>query len=217
MSFPTDEPLLDEYMCALDLPTGWVNITLESPSPVEAEEVAQEIVEQFNPLELARGKNSLVKEIADLALAAKKSRSSYTAACYTAAGGNIANVEVDVYGEKGVRVTPEDVQPVLLEKKNSKVFGEPDVTYLNLPLGPAVRVRATFKVKRTLGFGRRLVETVMYAVCPPITNDVMVATMRWEALERSDELIEMADAMIPTLHIIPCDEDGNPTDPDDLK
>ncbi|MET8178499.1 hypothetical protein [Streptomyces sp. NPDC005336] len=204
-----DSPPLENYMCALDLPDGWVNITLASESTSEAAAMAQEIAEEFNPLELKVTKSALISEISRLALDSKKDRSSYAAACYSAAGQNLANVEVDVYGEEGVRLTPAEVQPMLLENKRAAVVGDPVVTYLDQPLGPAVRVQARFKAKGVLGFGRRIIESVAYAVCPTATDEVIVTTMWWNTLALSDDLAAMADSLIPTLRLIPCDAEGN--------
>ncbi|MFI9616809.1 hypothetical protein ACIHCM_34885 [Streptomyces sp. NPDC052023] len=37
-----------------------------------------------------------------------------------------------------------------------------------------------------------------------------MATMDWTAMERSDELAEMADALIRAMRFIPLDAEGNP-------
>jgi hypothetical protein len=206
----------DGYICSLDLPPGWININLLKPSTAEAHELARQVAEDFNPLHLRISKASLVREISRKALNFKKDHSSFAAVYYTDAGQNLASLSVDTYGEDGVTITLEEVASRLLDDKRGKIVGEPEVKYLDVYYGPAVRLQTVAKLKGIFGLGR-LIETVTLAICLPVIDDVVIITMWWEAMALSDEFTAMAETIIPTLRLIPCDEDGNPTDPDDLK
>ncbi|MEC4016490.1 hypothetical protein [Streptomyces sp. H27-D2] len=210
-------PECDDYTCRLDLQSGWVVLTLDSDLRADADELARKEVEQFNPLKLTVRKGDLSKEMSRLALEANKSGSVLTGAYYTDTGVNLANLEIDVYRDEGVYPTPADIQPLLQEWKDVEITGEPDVAYLDLPAGPAVRVQATFRTKGVLGFGRRLIEIVRFAVCPPTTNNVVVVTVRWEDFEFTEELTELTDGLMPSLTLIPLDENGNEIDPESRK
>ncbi|MGH4032437.1 hypothetical protein ACQB60_26255 [Actinomycetota bacterium Odt1-20B] len=122
-------------------------------------------------------------------------------AFYADSGVEAATLDVKVYGEEGVRPTPEELQPLLLEWKDAQVVSEPEVSYLELPAGPAVRVQATVKTKGVLGFGGRLVEFIRYAVCPTINDDAVVVTGRWGTASDSGELTRMVDEMMPSLQV----------------
>jgi hypothetical protein len=126
------------------------------------------------------------------------------AAYYTESGEALANLMVDSYGDEGVeRPTREEVQPILLEWANAEVAGEPQIAYLDLPAGPAVRVQAMLQVKRMFGFGRKLTEFIKYAVFPPGMKSLIVVTVTWEAIARTEELAELADEAVQTLRITP--------------
>lgn len=203
------QPLLDDYMCTLDLLPGWLNVNLESESKEEAQQLAQELSGSFNLLELRISTRELVRRLAKLALAAKERRTSYAAVYFTDQGENIANIDISVFGEDGECPTPEDITPLLLKHKKTKPVGEPDVRYLTHPLGPAVRVHSRFAQKGVSGFLQPITEMVQCAVCPENTHDVVTVSAWWQTIALSDELTTMADEMTNTLRLVPCDAQGN--------
>lgn len=196
-----------EYRYSLDLGSGWVNLTLAEGSKAAAKELAAARVAQFNPLNLAVQKTSLVDGLAHLALEAYESGAVVAGAYYSDSGINIANLELAVFGDDGVQPTPGEVQPMLLEWQNMEVAGQPEVRYLDLSAGPAVRVQAAIKEKRLFGRGR-LAEFIRYAVCPAINDDVVLVTVQWDTFQYSDELTQMVDDMIDSLSVVPVDSSG---------
>jgi hypothetical protein len=202
---------IDDWTCRFDFPVGWVDLTsANNPGVTSLESWAREVADSFNPLELNVPKNSLVKELIGLAKAAAERQAVLSAAFYAEGGVNFAAFDVRIFGEDGVAPTLEDVERMLSAQKG--VVGEPAVSRIDLPIGPVLRFQATYASKGVFGFGKSISESVSYAVIVPQTSDVLVATMDWTAMERSDELTEMADEFIPTLRLIPLDAEGNPID-----
>ncbi|MFD4574890.1 hypothetical protein ACFWNK_20530 [Streptomyces sp. NPDC058417] len=84
------------------------------------------------------------------------------------------------------------------DRPGVRVANEPEVTRLDLPAGPAVRVRALLSVRRFLGLGRRLSQSVQFAVFPPGSEGFVVVAFTWDAIGRSHELAELADELMVT-------------------
>ncbi|MDJ0464424.1 hypothetical protein [Streptomyces sp. H27-C3] len=219
MITPEDgNPLVDDYACRLDFQSGWVDLTMQEGTRAEAESLVKKAVAQFNPLKMVVQEASLVKELTDRALEAYEDGPILVAAYCTEGGGILASLEVDSYGEPGVpRPSPAEVQPQLLEWANAEVIGEPEVAHPDLRAGRAVRVQSMLKTKRMLGFGRRLTEFIKYAVFPPETSSVIVATVRWEAIQRSEELALLTDELVSSMRLVPLDAGGKEISTDLLK
>ncbi|MEU5340977.1 hypothetical protein AB0H18_09095 [Streptomyces sp. NPDC020766] len=196
-----------EYRYSLDLGAGWVDVTLTEGSKTAAKELAAARVAQFNPLSLAVQKTSFVDGLAHVALEAYENGAVVAGSYYSDSGINIANLELSVFGDDGVIPTPRGVQPMLLEWENMEVVGEPEVKYLDLSAGPAVRVQATIKEEKLFGRGR-LAEFIRYAVCPAVNDDVVLVTVQWDTFQYSDDLTQMVDDMIDSLRVAPVDQSG---------
>ncbi|MFJ3495879.1 hypothetical protein ACIPPJ_20105 [Streptomyces sp. NPDC086091] len=84
------------------------------------------------------------------------------------------------------------------DRPGVRVANEPEVTRLDLPAGPAVRVRALLSVRRFLGLGRRLSQSVQYAVFPPGSEGFVLVAFTWDAIGCSHELAGLADELMVT-------------------
>ncbi|WAU79078.1 hypothetical protein O1Q96_04510 [Streptomyces sp. Qhu-G9] len=195
------------YRYSLDLGPGWVDLTLAEGSKGAARELAAARVAQFNPLRLAVERASLVDTLTRMALKAYESGAVVAGSYFSDSGINIATLELAVFGDEGIRPTPEDVQPMILEWENMEVVGTPEVRYLDLSAGRAVRVQAAIKEKKLFGRGR-LAEFIRYAVCPANNDDVVLVTVQWNAFQYSDELTQMVDDMIGSLSVESVDQSG---------
>ncbi|EPD58758.1 hypothetical protein [Streptomyces sp. HGB0020] len=102
----------------------------------------------------------------------------------------------------------------MLQWGNARVTGEPQITRLELPAGPAVRVQSMLKVRRWLGFGRKLTECIRYAVFPPDLQTLVVVTVTWEKIARSEEITALADEAVRSMQINPLSKDGVPSPAD---
>ncbi|KOV59954.1 hypothetical protein ADL00_25440 [Streptomyces sp. AS58] len=200
---------IDDWTCRLDFPVGWVDLTSASDADADGKASwARQTVASFNPLGLVVAKEFIEEELIGLAKAAEKRQSVVAAAFYAEGGFNYAGFDVQIFGEDGVSPTLQNVEGRLRAQKS--LAGEPAVTRVELPVGAALRFQGTYQSKGVFGFGKRLSESVSHAVLVPDTGDVLMATMDWTAMERSDELSEMADSLIRTLRLIPLDAVGRP-------
>jgi hypothetical protein len=66
------------------------------------------------------------------------------------------------------------------------------------------------KVKRRLGFGRKLTECIRYAVFPPGLQTLIAVTVHWEKIARSEEITKLADEAVRHMQINPLSTEGVP-------
>lgn len=202
-------PLVEDFECRFEFQPGWIDLTLREGTKAEAKALATEVMNTLNPLALEIEKSAVFDDMVERAVDLNDDVPAMAGAYYTESGEALANLMVDSYGDEGVaRPTREEVQPLLLEWENGEVAGEPQVTYLDLPAGPAVRVQSMLQVKRMLGFGRKLTEFIKYAVFPPGMKSLVVVTVTWEAIARTEEIAALADEAIQTLRITPLAPEG---------
>jgi len=192
------------FECLFEFQPGWIDLTLRDGTKAEAKELATQVVNSLNPLALEIENSAVFDDMVERAVDLNDDLPTLAAAYYTESGEALANLRVDSYSDEGVeRPTREEVQPLILEWANGKVAGEPQVTYLELPAGPAVRVQALLQVKRMFGLGRKLTEFIRYAVFPPGLKSLIVVTITWEAIARTEEITDLADEAVRTMRITP--------------
>ncbi|MFE9686011.1 hypothetical protein [Streptomyces sp. NPDC006285] len=197
-------PLVEDFECRFEFQSGWIDLTLPEGTKAEAKALATEVMNTLNPLALDIEKSAVFDDMVERAVDLNDDVPDLAAAYYTESGQALANLMVDSYGDEGVaRPTREEVQPLLLEWENGEATGEPHVTYLDLPAGPAVRVQSMLQVKRRFVFGRKLTEFIKYAILPPGMASLVVVTVTWEAIARTEEIAALADEAIQTLRITP--------------
>jgi hypothetical protein len=81
--------------------------------------------------------------------------------------------------------------------------GDIETSEVELPCGPALRVRSKSLDEPDEQAQGLVMEEVTHAIRPPGQSDAIVATMTWTALEIGDKLAEMADAIARTIRVIP--------------
>ncbi|MFE9767871.1 hypothetical protein ACFYPC_25680 [Streptomyces sp. NPDC005808] len=197
-------PLAEHFECRFDFQPGWIDLTLHEVTKAEAKALATQVVHSLNPAALEIENSAVFDDMVERALDLNDDLPTLAAAYYTESGEALANLMVDSYSDEGVeRPTREEVEPLLLEWANAEATGEPQVTYLELPTGPAVRVQSVLKVKRMFGLGRKLTEFIRYAVFPPGMKSLVVVTITWEAIARTEEITALADEAVQTLRVTP--------------
>ncbi|MEU4983377.1 hypothetical protein [Streptomyces sp. NPDC021969] len=216
MTAPDDPAPLDEtFECTFEFQPGWIDLTLRDGTKSEAKALATEVVNRLNPLGLEIEKSAVFDDMVERAVDLNDDVPTLAAAYYSEAGEALANLTVDSYGDEGVaRPGPEEVVPLLLQWGNAEVTGTPQITHLELAAGPAVRIQAMLKVKRMLGFGRKLTEFVKYAVFPPGMESLVVVTVTWEKIALTEQITELADEAVRTMRITPLPTGGAPTSAD---
>ncbi|MEU9633551.1 hypothetical protein AB0D80_04080 [Streptomyces tendae] len=216
MTAPDDPAPLDEtFECTFEFQRGWIDLTLRDGTKAEAKALATEVVNRLNPLGLEIEKSAVLDDMVERAMDLNDDVPTLAAAYYSEAGEALANLTVDSYGDEGVaRPGPEEVVPLLLQWRNAEVAGAPQITHLELPAGPAVRIQAMLRVKRMLGFGRKLAEFVKYAVFPPGMESLVVVTVIWEKIALTEQITELADEAVRTMRITPLPAGGDSTSAD---
>lgn len=197
-------PLVEPYECAFEFPPGWIDLTLRNGTKAEAEALATEVVDGLNPSGLAIERSAPLDDMVQRAIRLNDDSPVLAAAYYTEAGKALADLIVDGYGDEGIpRPSAEEVTPLLLQWGNAQATGEPQITSLELPAGPAVRVQSLLKVKRMLGLRRQVTEFVRYAVFPPHMQTLVVVTVKWEKVALSPQITKLADEAVRTMRITP--------------
>ncbi|WP_223776102.1 hypothetical protein [Streptomyces sp. 135] len=194
----------EDFLVDFDFDNGWLGLTLHDGTRAEARQMAANLVEQFDPLRLGVSKAALQQELEEHALTAYESGPLLTTVAYTEGGVFLADLSVLAYGEDGVtRPSPEEYQGMLLKWSYAEVKGEPEVSNVELPIGPAVRVQAVLAEKRRFGWGKKLSECLRYWVWPPGHEEILLVEARWLNFERTDELTDLVDRLVPTMRLLP--------------
>ena len=96
-----------------------------------------------------------------------------------------------------------DVLEEIYGKASPDTVGDIETSKVDLPSGPAVRVRSK-RIEEPDPAGQgTLVEGVTYAIRPPGFDSAVVTTMTWTVLHMSDQLAAMADAIAKTVRVSP--------------
>ncbi|WP_329167513.1 hypothetical protein OG204_22620 [Streptomyces sp. NBC_01387] len=81
-------------------------------------------------------------------------------------------------------------------------FGEPDVRYLPLPLGDAVRIRENMAGERKWRFGARpVIRALTYGVRPPDTDGLLTMHVSWTEPVVDEPLEQIVDRIAATLSL----------------
>ncbi|MFH8613271.1 hypothetical protein ACH4D5_37965 [Streptomyces sp. NPDC018029] len=194
----------EDYIVDFDFDDGWLPLTLHEGTREAARQMAAGLVEQFNPLKLGVGKSDLQAELENLALTAFEAGPVLTTVAYTEAGILLADLSVFAYGEDDVqRPSPQEYLPQLMKWSYAQVKGEAQVSDVQLPIGSAVRVQAVLAEGRRFGWGKKLSEALRYGVWPDGQEEILVVEARWANFERTDELTDAVDRLMPTMRLLP--------------
>ncbi|MFH8973029.1 hypothetical protein [Streptomyces sp. NPDC017890] len=205
-------PLDEVFECTFEFQPGWVDLTLRDGTRAEAEVLATEVMNRLEPFSLKIEKSAVIDDMVERAVDLNDDVPTLAAAYYSGTGEALATLMVDSYGDEGVpRPGPEEVVPLLLQWGNAEITGAPRTTHLELPAGPAVRIQAMLKVKRMLGFGRKLTEFIKYAVFPPGMESLIVVTVTWEKIALTEQITDLADEAVRTMRITPLSTGGAST------
>ncbi|MFI7317719.1 hypothetical protein [Streptomyces venezuelae] len=205
----------DDFVVEFDFDSNWLGLTLHEGTRAEARKVAADLVEQFDPLRLTVSKAALQRELEEHALSVHESGPMLTAVAYTDSGVFLADMSVLAYGEDGVtRPSPKEYEGMLLKWSYAEVKGDAQITEVELPIGPAVRVQAVLVEKRRFGWGKKLSECVRYWVWPTGHAEILLVEARWLNFERTDELTDLVDRVMPSLRLVPVPAEPGPSAPE---
>ncbi len=114
----------------------------------------------------------------------------------------IANIDVyEYYSKDPERPTSLDFYRKLYGTPTERTIGPIEVTNLQLPAGPAIRFHQRYWPKPSGDPVIHQWEEVRFAVKPPQIDSAVVLNVGWVEPQFSEALINMADAIAPTLEI----------------
>ncbi|WP_149824544.1 hypothetical protein [Streptomyces tailanensis] len=195
---------IDDWTCRVDFPEGWIQLMAASGETGWA----RAAVNSLNPSDLVVSAESFEQGLISPAREAEQIQSVLSAAFFVAGGAHYATFTVQIFGEDGVTLSLDEVEDRL--RGHKEMVGEPGVSRVDLSAGPAIRLQARYQSKGVFGFGKKLWESVSYALLVPQTSDVLLATTAWNASKHRQQLAAEADALMKTLRHVLLDAEGNP-------
>ncbi|MFF0450438.1 hypothetical protein ACFYT4_29320 [Streptomyces sp. NPDC004609] len=207
-----ESPLADEeFECSIELGPGWVDMTLRTGTTAEAEALAGQIVGLRGARAMTIDKGAFFADLVERAVRLNDGGPIMAAVCYAENGEALADFVIDSYREEGpTRPRRAEVHTLLLNWAGVETTGENEVTYPDLPSGPAVRVRSKVRTKQMLGLWHQDSGTVRYAVAPPGLRSLIVVTANWQNMDRSDEIAWLVDELMLTLQVTILEAHGDP-------
>lgn len=116
--------------------------------------------------------------------------------------GPVAALTIDSYGEDGVaQPTLAEVVDMLVQRPD--FVRRPAVSYRDVPAGPAVRLAGPFAQRVWGGLRRKRGHVVTYVVTPPGRHHIIELAVASSNRRHSSDFAGLADALIPTLRLVP--------------
>jgi hypothetical protein len=193
---------VENFACSVQLGPGWLDLTLNTGTRAEAEELAGEIVRAEGARIMTIKPRVFFEDLAARAVDLNADEPIMVAACYAESGEALADLVIDSYRDEArPRPGAKEMGELLLEWAGAKPDNGTEVSYPDLPVGPAVRVRTVTRTRQLLGLYRQDGGAIRYAVSVPGVRSVIVATATWRNMERSDEVALLVDQLMPTLRV----------------
>ncbi|MER6677608.1 hypothetical protein [Streptomyces sp. NPDC000983] len=205
---------LVDHIFEFDFQPGWVNLSLEERTWIEASVVATLVASrQFDQGELEVTTRMLIRDLRRRSLNLNLDTPNLAMAYYTPQGRAVAGMTLNSYADEGKpRPLRDEVVPLVTDFGDTEVVREPDTRHLDLPVGPALRIRAGLRLKGgflSLRRGRTL-ELLKYAVFPPGVRHMSVFEVTWYREEDTEEVMRLTDELAASVKIVMVDDDGNP-------
>ncbi|MEV6792665.1 hypothetical protein AB0M87_11800 [Streptomyces sp. NPDC051320] len=195
---------IDLTNLGLECSDDWVPLPATDDMDLDywASHEAQNITERYEregrpPADTARLARSLRRVAAD-----SRTRTPVCAFGWYLSGQYdvIAILEIDA-------IYPDDTVPVLTlewlaENISAGDFGEPDVRYVELPLGDAVRIRENMAGDRKWRFGSRpVIRALTYGVRPRDSDGLLTLRVSWTESVVDEPLEQIVDNIAGTLSL----------------
>ncbi|AZK94963.1 MULTISPECIES: hypothetical protein [Streptomyces] len=217
-----EAPPVEDLVCCVELGPGWVDLTLATGARTEAEALARRTVELYGPRGLRIDEKALFDDVADRAAALNAEAPVMAAAFYSGTGEAVADFVIDTYldtwsepaaadaedREGPARPGLDEARALLLDRSAPGTAAGPDVTYPDLPAGPAVRVGSQVRTRQLLGLWRQDTGSLTYAVLPPGVRSLVLASFTWRNMAQTEKVTRLADELMATLRVVPEPEDG---------
>lgn len=142
-------------------------------------------------------------ELVSLTLGCRARKDRFGFAFYPPfSGGLVAVLDVKSYAPDPdhPEITLSQLEGIY-RKVLAESVGESQVSKVDLPSGPAIRVRAKRMEDSDPAARGTFVEGITHAIRPTGYEDAVVTTMTWTALHLGDELAQMADEIARSIRI----------------
>jgi hypothetical protein len=194
---------------ALSYPPGWVQLPVRPGKKLErdkeldawADSAARKMLGGAPSEQVSRR----VRDLAELTISCRARKDRYGFAFYPPGAQSLVAM-LDVNSLASDRENPVitlDLLEQIYATVSPDTVGDVDTARVDLPSGPAVRVRSRRVEERDPAGQGTLTEGVIHAIRPPGFDGAVVATMTWTALQLGDKLAAMADAIAKTIRVTP--------------
>ncbi|MEV6884914.1 hypothetical protein [Streptomyces sp. NPDC051135] len=196
----------DISACGIVVPTGWVPLPIEPSEDVRSwsKSTAAELRDQSRAAGYELDKVTLRRDLRSRVEDSRSREPFYAFALYPDGFDfALATLEVDL-------IHPDDTVPQitldwLAETFSTDDFGRPNVLHVDLPIGPAVRIRQNFAAdshsRRDPGI---LLETLTYGALPTGAESALMMLMSWTVPGFSEKMEHAADSIAKTLTVDLC-------------
>ncbi len=191
----------------LAYPPGWVQLPVGISKKLEKDKEldawAAATARQMLAGASAEQVSERARQLAYLTVSCRARRDRTGLAFYPpSADGLVAMLDVKSFGpDRENPVITLDLLEEIYAKESADTVGGIETSKVDLPSGPAVRVRGK-RIEEPDPAGQgTLTEGVIYAIRPPGFDSAVVTTMTWTALQIGDRLADMADAIAKTIRV----------------
>ena len=193
----------------LNYPPGWVQLPIRPGKKLQidkelnewADSAAREMLGSAPPEQVRQR----ARDLAELTIGCRARRDRYGFVFYPPnARSLVAMLDVKSYApDRENPVVTLDLLEEIYAAHSVDTVGDIETARVDLPSGPAVRVRGKRVEERDPTGQGTLMEGVTHAIRPPGFDGAVVAIMTWTAIQLGDRLAEMADAIAKTIRVTP--------------
>jgi hypothetical protein len=193
----------------LSYPPGWIQLPVGTSKKLEGDKQLEAWAEHTASAMLPGASPEAVSErarqLVHLTVGCRARHDRSGLAFYPkSADGMVAMLDVMSFApDRDNRVITLDLLADIYTRPVADAVGGVYSTRVNLPSGPAVRVRSMHVEEPDPTGHGTITEGVTHAIRPPGFDSAVVATMSWTALQLGDKLAEMADAIARTIRVTP--------------
>jgi hypothetical protein len=189
--------------CGIVCPTDWVPLAIEPSDDVKgwAKETAAHLQGRSRKAGYEIDLRTVRKDLRHRTEDSRRRDPFYAFALYPDGFDTaLATLEVDLIHPDAA--VPRITLDWLGETFSADDFGPPQITRIELPIGPGVRVRQNFAAADVPAEGPGiLLETLTYGVLPTGAESALVLLMSWTVPGIADEMEEAADSIVKTLTV----------------
>ncbi len=193
----------------LAYPPGWVQLPVGMSKKLERDKELDEwavgTAQEMLPGAPGDELSERARQLTHLTVSCRARKDRTGLAFYPpSADSLVATLDIKSYGpDRQNPVITLDLLEEIYTRKSADTVGDIQVSKIELPSGPAVRIRGKRIEERDPSGHGVLMEGVTHAIRPPGFDSAVITVMTWTALHLGDQLAEMADAIAGTVTVTP--------------